>query len=52
MRPDDKEFLAEVLQNVEDLPDGLKERLLKLVEEPAETRADAFRRALEESSRD
>jgi hypothetical protein len=52
MRPDDREFLTEVLQNVEDLPNGLKERLLKLVEEPAETRADAIRLVLEECSRD
>lgn len=52
MRPDDREFLSEVLQNVEDLPEGLSERLLKLLDEPPEDRADAIRRVLEEGSRD
>lgn len=55
MRPDEREFLSEVLEKVEDLPEGLSERLLKLVEEASEAmseRADAIRRLLEEHSRD
>jgi len=57
MRPDEREFLARVLEKVEDLPEGLSERLLKLVDDspeapgPAEQRADAIRRAIEEHSR-
>jgi hypothetical protein len=52
MRPDEREFLSEVLEKVEDLPEGLSESLLKLVEEPCEDRADAIRRLLDEHSRD
>ncbi len=55
MRPDESEFFSEVLERVEDLPEGLRERLLKVIEAPPEApleRADALRRAIEEASRD
>ena len=52
MRPDEREFFSQVLENVEDLRDGLSERLLKVVGEAADDRADAIRRILEEYSRD
>ncbi len=55
MRPNEREFLSLVLEKVEDLPEGLSERLLSLVDEapePLEQRADAIRRAIEEHSRD
>jgi hypothetical protein len=52
MRPDEHEFLKQVLEKVDDLPEGLGERLLSLVDEAPEQRADAIRRAIEEHSRD
>jgi hypothetical protein len=55
MRPDEREFLSQVLENLEDLPQGLRERLLKLVGDPPEAgedRSDVIRRLLEEHSRD
>ncbi len=64
MRPSEREFFAEVLAKVEELPEGLRERLLKLVEAPGEAleavgtleaieeRSDAIRRTIEEHSRD
>jgi len=55
MRPNEREFLSQVLEKVEDLPEGLSDRLLRLVDEAPEVpeqRADAIRRLLEEHSRD
>ncbi len=52
MRPDESEFFSEVLEKVEDLPEGLRERLLKVIGESPEARPDALRRAIEEASRD
>jgi len=52
MRPDEHEFFSQVLENVEDLPDGLSERLLTVAGEATDDRADAIRRILEEYSRD
>jgi hypothetical protein len=58
MRSNDHEFLSQVLDKVEDLPEGLGERLLKLVEETPEgleaieQRSDAIRKLIEEHSRD
>ena len=58
MRSNDHEFLSQVLDKVEDLPEGLGERLLKLVEETPEgleaieQRSDAIRKLIEEYSRD
>jgi hypothetical protein len=51
MRSDQREFLSRVLEKVEDLPEGLSERLLKLVDEAPEDRADAIRRLFEEQTR-
>ena len=55
MRPNEREFFSQILEKVDDLPEGLSERLLKLVDEAPEApeqRADAIRRAIEEHSRD
>jgi hypothetical protein len=58
MRPNEREFLSRVLEKVEDLPEGLSERLLKLLDEAPEAleaieqRADAIRKLIEEHSRD
>ena len=52
MRSDQREFLSQVLEKVEDLPKGLSEQLLKLVDESPEDRADAIRRLFEEHARD
>ncbi|HLE72346.1 MAG TPA: hypothetical protein VJH87_21890 [Vicinamibacteria bacterium] len=55
MRPNEREFFSQVLEKVEDLPEGLSERLLKLVDEAPEAleeRAETIRRLIEEHSRD
>jgi hypothetical protein len=49
-RPSELEFLAAVLGGIDDLPQGLAERLAKLAAEKPENRADAIRRLLEEHS--
>jgi hypothetical protein len=49
-RPNELEFLAQVLGTIEDLPEGLAERLAKLVADKPEDRADAIRRLIEEHS--
>jgi hypothetical protein len=51
-RPSELEFLAEVLAEVEDLPEGLAERFATLVADKPENRAEAIRRLLEEHSGD
>jgi hypothetical protein len=52
MRFNERDFLSQVLDKMEDLPEGFMERLLKVAEEPPENRADALRQAIEEQSRD
>jgi hypothetical protein len=47
-RPNELEFLAEVLGQVENLPGGFAERLAKLIADKPEDRADALRRLIEE----
>jgi hypothetical protein len=47
-RPNELEFLAEVLGQVENLPEGFAERLAKLVAEKPADRAEAIRRLIEE----
>lgn len=49
-RPNESEFLAEVLSQVENLPEGFVERLAKLIADKQEDRADAIRRLIEEHS--
>ena len=51
-RPNESEFLAEVLGQVKDLPAGFAERLQKLIADKQEDRADAIRRLIEEHSGD
>jgi hypothetical protein len=58
MHPDESEFFTQVLEKVEDLPEGLRERLLKVLQDSPEAlealggRPDALRRAIEEAVRD
>ena len=47
-RPNEVEFLSEVLRKIEGLPEGLAERLTKLVADEPDDRAEAIRRLLEE----
>ena len=49
-RPNPREFLRSVLGQLEDLPDGLAERLEALAEVPRDERAGAIRRVIEESA--
>jgi glutamate synthase domain-containing protein 3 len=49
-RPNELEFLKEVLAEVEDLPQDLARRLVELVEAKPEDRAQAIRRLIEEHS--
>lgn len=51
-RPSDVEFLSEVLATIEDLPEGLADRLAKLVAERPPDRPEAIRRLIEEHSGD
>ena len=50
-RPSELEFLKEVLGQVEGLPDRLAERLVELVQQKPEDRAQAIRLLIEELSR-
>jgi hypothetical protein len=51
-RPDELEFLSEVLGKVPNLPEGFAERLTTLVAGKPEDRAEAIRRLIEEYSGD
>jgi hypothetical protein len=51
-RPNELEFLSEVLRRIENLPEGFADRLAKLVAEKPEDRAEAIRRLMEEHSGD
>jgi hypothetical protein len=50
-RPSEIEFLADVLRDVRDLPPALVERLLRLIAENPDDRAEAIRRLIEEHGR-
>jgi len=49
-RPSDRDFMAEVLRDLPDLPKSLADQLLELVGEPSESRATAIRKLFEEFS--
>jgi hypothetical protein len=51
-RPNELEFLSEVLGEIEGLPEGFAERLAELVAGKPENRAEAIRRLIEEHSGD
>ena len=51
-RPNELEFLSEVLGKIEGLPEGFAERLAKLIADKPENRAEAIRRLIEEHSGD
>ena len=50
-RPNELEFLSEVLGSLEGLPPGFAERLARLVADKPEDRVEAIRRLIEEHSR-
>ena len=50
-RPNEREFLRNVLQEVEGLPEGLADRLIEVIEGRAADRAEAIRKLFEESAR-
>lgn len=51
-RRDVSEFLREVLAEVDDLPDGLDERLVALVDSPSSSRWSKIRDSIEEAVSD
>ena len=51
-RPNDQEFLSEVLRELPDLPEGLAERFIAILGEAPENRASAIRELFEEYSRE
>ena len=51
-RPSAEEFLAEVLQTLEDLPPDLSARLAEVLEQQTPDRAQAIRRLFEEYAGD
>jgi hypothetical protein len=50
-RPNEREFLQEVLKEIEDLPLGLADRLLEVFDRQAGDRAEALRKLFEEFGR-
>jgi len=51
-RPNEREFLQQVLGEIDDLPAGLTERFLEILEDTAVDRADALRKLFEECTRE
>lgn len=49
-RPNELEFLKQVLGQLEDLPEHLAERLAQLIADKPEDRAEAIRRLIEDHS--
>lgn len=49
-RPNEREFLAEVLRDLPDLPEGLAERIMSLLDESETKRAAAIAKLFEEFS--
>lgn len=49
-RPNPREFLRSVVEQMDELPEGFAERLEGLVELPAEKRSDAIQQLIEESA--
>lgn len=49
-RPNLREFLHSVLQNVENLPEGFAERLESLADAPPDERVEQIERLIEESA--
>jgi hypothetical protein len=50
-RPNERELLRDVLKEVEDLPEGLADRLIEVVERRPADRGDAIRKLFEEFAR-
>lgn len=50
-RPNAREFLQVVLQGIDDLPEGLAQRLLEAVEASLGDRAETLRRLFEDHAR-
>jgi hypothetical protein len=47
-RPNERELLADVLRDLADIPEGLAERIMGLLDEPEANRASALRELFEE----
>lgn len=50
-RPNEKEFLQEVLRGVDDLPEELAKRLLEVIEGKSLDRAEVIRKLFEDFAR-
>jgi hypothetical protein len=50
-RPNEREFLQQVLRDIDGLPAGLAERLLEVFDARGQDRADALRALFEEFGR-
>jgi hypothetical protein len=51
-RPNEREFLREVLREIDGLPEGLADRLAEVVDRPTGDRGDAIRQLFEELGRE
>jgi hypothetical protein len=51
-RPNEREFLREVLRDMDALPEGLADRLVEVVDRKAVDRAEAIRKLFEELARE
>ena len=52
LRPNEREFLREVLRDLDSLPDGLADRLAEVVERKTADRAEAIRKVFESFARE
>jgi hypothetical protein len=51
-RPNEREFLQQVLGEIDDLPEGLAERLVEVLDRTAGDRAEALRKLFEDCARE
>ena len=51
-RPNEQEFMAEVLRELPDVPEGLTKKLAELVENKDQDRAQLIKALFEEASRE
>jgi len=51
-RPNEREFLLQVLREIDDLPEGLADRFVEVVDRKAGDRAEALRKLFEDCARE
>ena len=51
-RPNEREFLQQVLGEIDDLPEGLADRFVEVFDRKAGDRADAIRKLFEDFARE